>query len=420
MWSNLFLLFWLSLFPIVTAWIGRYPRHTLPALVFGVVALGAALAYSLLVRRIIRVDGTDSAVGRSIGSDRKGYLSLALYAAGIGLAFVTPVAVLRPLRRGRRRLVRPRPPAGRDATRTPDRHRRWSTAGRLGSLGTPHRPDRPSRTQELTMPIDTFFAFSGVYADVDDALADYDAVHLLHTEAGLIDAYDAAVVERQERRQGEDRQEARDPHPGGRRDGGRRRPGHRTGDRPLPGRGHRWRPPARHHRRRRPARFTGRPRRRRHEPQRPEGARRGARRRAGRPGGRGRGRHAGQGRGGHEARPEGRGQAAEGRPGRHRGRRQGRPEADGPPRPGGPTVPDDERSPPWMRKVVLVSGASSGIGRACADHLAGRGWTVVGASRRTTARGGVVVAHHGRRRRRLGGRRPSTGWWTTTAASTPW
>jgi uncharacterized membrane protein len=46
------------------------------------------------------------------------------------------------------------------------------------------------------MAIDTFFAFSGVYSSVDDALADYQAVHLLHTEAGLIDAYDAAVVER--------------------------------------------------------------------------------------------------------------------------------------------------------------------------------------------------------------------------------
>jgi len=46
------------------------------------------------------------------------------------------------------------------------------------------------------MPIDTFFAFAGTYADVDDALADYDAVKALHAEAGLIDAYDAAVVER--------------------------------------------------------------------------------------------------------------------------------------------------------------------------------------------------------------------------------
>jgi uncharacterized membrane protein len=46
------------------------------------------------------------------------------------------------------------------------------------------------------MAIDTFFAYSGVYADVEDALSDYDAVHVLHSELGLIDAYDAAVVER--------------------------------------------------------------------------------------------------------------------------------------------------------------------------------------------------------------------------------
>jgi uncharacterized membrane protein len=46
------------------------------------------------------------------------------------------------------------------------------------------------------MAIDTFFAYSGVYANVDDALTDYEAVHVLHTEIGLIDAYDAAVVER--------------------------------------------------------------------------------------------------------------------------------------------------------------------------------------------------------------------------------
>ncbi len=48
------------------------------------------------------------------------------------------------------------------------------------------------------MPIDTFFAYSGVYANVKDTLADYDAVHTLHTEVGLIDAYDAAVVERKD------------------------------------------------------------------------------------------------------------------------------------------------------------------------------------------------------------------------------
>src|SRR5271165_3916577 len=46
------------------------------------------------------------------------------------------------------------------------------------------------------MAVDTYFAYSGVYSNVENALADYDAVHALHTEAGLIDAYDAAVVER--------------------------------------------------------------------------------------------------------------------------------------------------------------------------------------------------------------------------------
>jgi uncharacterized membrane protein len=46
--------------------------------------------------------------------------------------------------------------------------------------------------------VDTFFAFSGVYADLDDALADYDAVKQLHTDAGLIDAYDAAVIQRKD------------------------------------------------------------------------------------------------------------------------------------------------------------------------------------------------------------------------------
>ena len=88
MWANLFLLFWLSLFPIVTAWVGRFPRTHLPAVAYGLVGLGAGVAYSLLVRMIIRVNGTDSTVGRSIGTDTKGYLSLVLYTAGMVLTIV--------------------------------------------------------------------------------------------------------------------------------------------------------------------------------------------------------------------------------------------------------------------------------------------------------------------------------------------
>jgi uncharacterized membrane protein len=92
MWANLFLLFWLSLMPLVTGWVGKYPRHALPAAAYGLVGLGSAIAYWILVRMIIRANGTDSTVARAIGSDIKGNLSLVLYAAGIGLAFAAPVA----------------------------------------------------------------------------------------------------------------------------------------------------------------------------------------------------------------------------------------------------------------------------------------------------------------------------------------
>ncbi len=92
MLSNLFLLFWLSLVPVVTGWVGKYPNHALPAATYGIVALGAGLAYSILVRFIIRANGRDSTVGRVVGSDFKGNLSVVLYAGGVGLAFVTPIA----------------------------------------------------------------------------------------------------------------------------------------------------------------------------------------------------------------------------------------------------------------------------------------------------------------------------------------
>jgi len=90
MLANLFLLFWLSLFPVVTAWVGQHPGAQAPAMAYGLVGLGSGLAYSLLVRAIIRVNGTDSMVGRSVGTDRKGYLSLACYSAGMVLALRSP------------------------------------------------------------------------------------------------------------------------------------------------------------------------------------------------------------------------------------------------------------------------------------------------------------------------------------------
>jgi uncharacterized membrane protein len=90
MWANLFLLFWLSLLPVVTKWVSEFYRDHLPASVFGMVGLGAAIAYGILVQTIIRANGKGSAVAAAVGSDLKGNLSVAMYAAGIGLAWVSP------------------------------------------------------------------------------------------------------------------------------------------------------------------------------------------------------------------------------------------------------------------------------------------------------------------------------------------
>jgi len=90
MWANLHLLFWLSLVPVLTDWVARDYRYHLPASVYGVVVTGAAIAYSILVRAIVRCNGPDSAVARGIGSDMKGKLSIALYVLGIGMAWISP------------------------------------------------------------------------------------------------------------------------------------------------------------------------------------------------------------------------------------------------------------------------------------------------------------------------------------------
>ena len=90
MWTNLFLLFWLSLIPVLTEWVREEYEYPLPAAAYGVVLLASGFAYSLLVRALIRANGRDSAVGRAIGSDVKGNLSLVIYAAAIPLAFVSP------------------------------------------------------------------------------------------------------------------------------------------------------------------------------------------------------------------------------------------------------------------------------------------------------------------------------------------
>jgi len=90
MWANLFLLFWLSLIPVLTEWVRDEYRQALPAASYGAVALAAGLAYAILVRALIQANGRESRLARAIRSDIKGYLSLVLYAAAVGLAFVSP------------------------------------------------------------------------------------------------------------------------------------------------------------------------------------------------------------------------------------------------------------------------------------------------------------------------------------------
>jgi uncharacterized membrane protein len=90
MWSNLHLLFWLSLIPVLTEWVGEHHTETAPAATYGIVGLGSALAFTILVRAIIRADGSSSLVANAIGSDTKGRVSLLAYAAATVLAFVSP------------------------------------------------------------------------------------------------------------------------------------------------------------------------------------------------------------------------------------------------------------------------------------------------------------------------------------------
>ncbi len=88
LWANLHLLFWLSLFPFTTAWMGENHLATIPTAVYGFVLLMAAIAYRVLQRTIIAKEGRDSLLAQAIGKDRKGKISPLLYLAAIPLAFV--------------------------------------------------------------------------------------------------------------------------------------------------------------------------------------------------------------------------------------------------------------------------------------------------------------------------------------------
>ena len=90
LWANLHLLFWLSLVPFVTGWMGENHFAPVPTATYGAILLMAAVAYWILERLIIRAQGANSLLGRAVGRDWKGKISPALYLIGIAVSLVAP------------------------------------------------------------------------------------------------------------------------------------------------------------------------------------------------------------------------------------------------------------------------------------------------------------------------------------------
>jgi uncharacterized membrane protein len=90
LWANLHLLFWLSLIPFTTAWMGETHLEPWPVAVYGTVLLLAGVAYFLLTKALINLHGQASSLASSIGRDRKGQISIAIYVLAIPLSFAQP------------------------------------------------------------------------------------------------------------------------------------------------------------------------------------------------------------------------------------------------------------------------------------------------------------------------------------------
>jgi uncharacterized membrane protein len=91
LWANMHLLFWLSLVPFVTAWMGHHPWQPVPIAVYATVLLMDAVAYTILERVLISAQGPESKLRRAVGHDVKGLVSLAAYILAIPAAFVLPI-----------------------------------------------------------------------------------------------------------------------------------------------------------------------------------------------------------------------------------------------------------------------------------------------------------------------------------------
>jgi uncharacterized membrane protein len=92
MWANLHLLFWLSLLPAVTHWIGNSHLAPWPTALYGAILVLSAIAYFILTRALLRIHGPESPLARAVGRDVKGAISVVLYLLGIASAFYLPAA----------------------------------------------------------------------------------------------------------------------------------------------------------------------------------------------------------------------------------------------------------------------------------------------------------------------------------------
>jgi len=90
LWANMHLLFWLSLIPFATSWIGENHLSVWPVALYGIILFMAGFAYYILLHILINLHGKDSLIAKAIGKDRKGVMSVIIYAIGIIISFVSP------------------------------------------------------------------------------------------------------------------------------------------------------------------------------------------------------------------------------------------------------------------------------------------------------------------------------------------
>ncbi len=90
LWGNLFLLFWLSLIPFGTSWMGSQHFAAVPMSVYGFILLMSGFSYTILYDKIIKLEGKDSVLYQAVGNDKKGKISMICYILGIAVAFVSP------------------------------------------------------------------------------------------------------------------------------------------------------------------------------------------------------------------------------------------------------------------------------------------------------------------------------------------